>query len=124
MRSFESIASCTKNSGGMEKYFYTIIDIILEGGFASIENGTAYETIYDKIVERSSGKPPGKVMVKNALAQLHKIQSEKSITPPILYFDENTETLSISDSTLYFFLKNSNLAAFRRRLKALYGNKI
>lgn len=123
-RSFESIASCTKNSGGMERYYYTIVDIILEGGFAGIENGTTHEAIYEKIVKRSKGKTPGKVMIKNALTQLHKIQSEKSITPPILYFDDNTETLSISDSTLYFFLKNSNLGEFRKRLRDLYGNTI
>jgi len=123
-RSFESIASCTKQSGGMEKYYYTIVDIILEGGFAAIENGVTHDTVFDKILHRTSAKAPGKVMIRNALAQLHKIQSEKSITPPILYFDENTDTLSISDSTLYFFLKNSNLVDFRARLKSSYGNKI
>lgn len=38
-----------------------------------------------------------------------KLQSEKSISPPIFDYDKTTQTIRVIDSTFYFFLKNMDL---------------
>lgn len=122
-RALEAIASSTKSSG-MESLYYHILDIILESGYLGIQNGTSATTFLTKLQARSKKNGFKIRMVKNALASLHKLQSEKKIAPPILYYDENSEMLSISDSTLYFFLKNTDLTEFRRNLRESWENRI
>lgn len=122
-RSLEAIASSTKSTG-MEKLYYHVVDIILEGGYEGIKGGITLDTMRQKLIARSKKPTFKNKMVKNALSSLHKLQSDRQIMPPILYFDDNSEVLNISDSTLYFFLKNSELSGFREQLKSLYENKI
>jgi len=122
-RALEAIASSSKNRGH-EKFYYYIVDIILEGGYERIAHGIHLNTMFDALKARSKLNNFKVRMVKNSLMSLHKVQAEKGIMPPILYFDENAELLSISDSTLYFYLKNSNLNKFREQLKSSCGNKI
>tara|TARA_B110000211_G_scaffold47285_1_gene50902 strand:- start:307 stop:1596 length:1290 start_codon:yes stop_codon:yes gene_type:complete len=122
-RALEAIASSSKNTG-YEKFYYCIVDIILEGGYDRIAHGVHLNVMFDELKKRSKSNNIKIRMVKNSLASLHKVQASKNIMPPILYFDENSELLSISDSTLYFYLKNSNLTKFREQLKNSCGNKI
>jgi hypothetical protein len=122
-RALEAIASSSK-ARGHEKFYYCIVDIILEGGYEQIAHGIHLNTMYEALRKRSKINNFKIRMVKNSLMSLHKVQAEKDIMPPILYFDENAELLSISDSTLYFYLKNSNLVKFREQLKSSCGNKI
>lgn len=122
-RSLEAIASSVKTTG-MEKLYYHIVDVILEGGYDGIQDGITLDTMYKKLISRSKNPSFKSKMVKNAMTSLHKLQSDRGIMPPILYFDENSEVLNISDSTLYFFLKNSELGTFREKLKNLCGNRI
>ncbi|ENM5787917.1 hypothetical protein QSX70_003441 [Vibrio metoecus] len=122
-RALEAIASSTKNRGH-EKFYYCIVDIILEGGYAKIADGIHLNTMFEELKKRSKQNNFKVRMVKNSLMSLHRVQADKDITPPILYFDENAELLSISDSTLYFYLKNSDLRSFREQLKNSCGNKI
>lgn len=122
-RALEAIASSSKNAG-YEKFYYSIVDIILEGGYDKIADGIHLNVIFEELKKRSKSNNFKIRMVKNSLASLHKVQASKNIMPPILYFDENSELLSISDSTLYFYLKNSNLIEFRGQLRNSCGNKI
>lgn len=122
-RAMEAIASSSKNTG-CEKFYYSIVDIILEGGYECIAHGLHLNIVHKKILSRSKSNNIKIKMIKNSLISLHRVQAQKDIMPPILYFDENAELLSISDSTLYFFLKNSDLGGFRGQLKASCGNTI
>jgi hypothetical protein len=122
-RAFEAIASSSKNTSN-EKFYYTVIDIILEGGYDGIADGIQLGIMLEKIRSRSKSNSIKPRAVKNSLISLHKVQAQKGIMPPILYFDENAELLSISDSTLYFFLKNADLDEFRLHLERTCGNRI
>lgn len=122
-RALEAIASSTKNRGH-EKFYYCIVDIILEGGYSKIADGIHLNTMFESLKSRSKQNNFKVRMVKNSLMSLHRVQADKDIMPPVLYFDENAELLSISDSTLYFYLKNSDLRSFREQLKNSCGNKI
>lgn len=44
--------------------------------------------------------------MSNLLHNFAKLQSEKSISPPIFDYDKTTKTIRVIDSTFYFFLKN------------------
>ena len=46
--------------------------------------------------------------MSNLLHNFAKLQSEKSISPPIFDYDRTTKTIRVIDSTFYFFLKNIN----------------
>jgi hypothetical protein len=46
--------------------------------------------------------------MSNLLYNFAKLQSEKSISPPIFDYDKTTQTIRVIDSTFYFFLRNSN----------------
>ncbi|GGO72696.1 hypothetical protein [Bowmanella pacifica] len=122
-RSFESIASATRKTN-VNRLYYHIVDIVLEGGFPAIEHGLHLNTIYEKLHKRSRGNGIKTREVKKALASLNKIQSDRDIMPPILCFDENSQLLTISDSTLYFYLKNAKLDTFREQLYQSCGNRI
>lgn len=122
-RSFEAIASATKKTN-VNRLYYHIVDIVLEGGFSAIDHGLHLNTIHESLQQRSRGNGIKTREVKKSLASLNKIQSDRDIMPPILCFDENSQLLTISDSTLYFFLKNAKLDTFREQLSQSCGNRI
>jgi hypothetical protein len=50
--------------------------------------------------------------MSNLLHNLAATQAAKSISPPIVDYDQSSKLLQIVDSTFYFFLKNGDLAQF------------
>jgi len=54
--------------------------------------------------------------ISNLLYNLAKTQENKSISPPIIDYDQNKAILQIVDSTFYFFLKHANLPMIESEL--------
>lgn len=54
--------------------------------------------------------------MSNLLHNFAKLQSEKSISPPIFDYDRTTKTIRVIDSTFYFFLKNINRKEVEERI--------
>jgi len=50
--------------------------------------------------------------MSNLLHNLAALQAAKSISPPIVDYDQSSKLLQVVDSTFYFFLKNGDLAQF------------
>jgi hypothetical protein len=54
--------------------------------------------------------------MSNLLYNLAKTQENKSISPPIIGYDQSKAMLQIVDSTFYFFLKPANLPMIESEL--------
>lgn len=122
-RVLEAIASVSQKNN-KNKLYYHIVDLLLSEGYEGIKHGMHKEHIHECLRKKSQGHKLKSKVVKIALEDIHNIQSNKSIMPPVLSYDENSELLNITDSTLYFFLKNANLIKFREQLKSSYATRI
>lgn len=114
-RALESIAvgnvSSTKKSGLQPLYLpYYLIKVILSQGFEGIGKGIKRNVVTEsiqKIHHRPDDVRPSDM--SNLLHNLAKTQASKSISPPLIDYDQSKRLLQVVDSTFYFFLKHSNL---------------
>ncbi len=88
--------------------FYTV-KVILSSDFEEVIRGIKRSSLESKIKEihhRPADVRAGDM--SNLLYNFAKLQSEKSISPPIFDYDKTTQTIRVIDSTFYFFLRNVN----------------
>ncbi|MGP0593423.1 hypothetical protein ACTRXD_12940 [Nitrospira sp. T9] len=89
--------------------YYTVRSI-LSCKFEEVMKGITRNSLEKKIKEihhRPDDVRAGDM--SNLLYNFAKLQSEKSISPPIFDYDKTTQTIRVIDSTFYFFLKNMDL---------------
>lgn len=89
---------------------YYFINILLKEDFGRITRGLKRKYIENKIKAIHHRKDD--VRPSDTSYFLHNItrsQINKKIMPPLFDYDRSTRTLTIIDSTLYFFLRNTNI---------------
>ena len=101
---------------------YYIIQKILHTDVDKLEIGLSFQSIVNSIKRQHPNKNIKDHYIKESLEKLSFIQSDKKISPPILMFDSNANLLHITDSTLYFWMKNTNIKQFKQDLKTMYSN--
>lgn len=118
LRALEAIAEGRKTTNNpksespkeMPLYLpYYTVKSILEFNFEDVIKGIRRSSLEKKIKDfhhRPDDVRAGDM--SNLLYNLAKLQSEKSISPPIFDYDKTTQTVRIIDSTFYFFLRNVN----------------
>jgi len=123
-RALEAIAAGNPRASGPRRGVlplflpYYLVRVILESGYAGLENGMRRTTIHEKI--QSIHHRPNDVRgsdMSNLLYSLAALQAEKDISPPIVDYDRSTKMLQVVDSTFYFFLKNADLQAILEELQ-------
>lgn len=113
IRSLEAfVDQKTRSSDEVPLYLaYYFVHVLLSQDFESIATGLKRNTIRDRIKEihhRSDDVRPSDLSYF-----LHKIvstQLKKKIVPPLFDYDRSIRKLRIIDSTLYFFLKNTDMS--------------
>jgi len=100
---------------------YYIIQKILHTSVNKLEVGLSFQSIAKSIKEKHSNENIKDHYIKDALEKLSIIQSDKQISPPILMFDNNAGLLHVTDSTLYFWMRNANIQEFSKDLKLMYA---
>lgn len=100
---------------------YYIIQKILHTKVDDLEIGLSFQSIAKSIKRQHPDKNIRDHYIKSSLESLSKIQSDKEISPPILMFDSNADLLQITDSTLYFWMRNANIPYFSKELQTLYA---
>jgi hypothetical protein len=121
-RALESIAAGNQSTSakeGLQPLFltYYLIRVILAKGYDGLSNGMSRAVIHEQI--QSIHHRPADVRpsdMSNLLYNLAKTQAKKSISPPIIDYDQSKNMLQIVDSTFYFFLKHANLSAIETQL--------
>lgn len=89
---------------------YYLVKVILESGYEGIANGMHRTTFHDKIKAiHHRGNDVRASDISNLLIGLANLQSAKSISPPIIDYDQQSRLLQVVDSTFYFFIKNANI---------------
>lgn len=111
VRSFEAfIEQKVKAAEEVPLYMhYYFVKMILTEDFVTIQNGIKRKVIQEKI--QSMHHRPQDVRPSDLSYFLHNITSsqiKRTIIPPLFDYDRSTKLLKIIDSTLYFFLRNSN----------------
>jgi len=114
-RSLEAIAAGNVSSSGRGDVLplflpFYLVRVILEGGYEGLENGMRRSSIQERI--QKMHHRPNDVRasdMSNLLYNLASLQAAKSISPPIIDYDQSTKLLQVVDSTFYFFLKNADL---------------
>lgn len=101
---------------------YYIIQKILHTSVDKLEVGLSLQSITNSIIRQHSSKNIKEHYIKEALEKLSSIQSDKDISPPILMFDSNANLLQITDSTLYFWMRNTDIRQFSQDLKKMYSD--
>jgi hypothetical protein len=89
---------------------YYLVRVILNGGYDGLASGMRRAVIQESI--QAIHHRPNDVRasdMSNLLHNLAALQASKSISPPIIDYDQSTKMLQVVDSTFYFFLKNANL---------------
>lgn len=122
-RALESIAagnlSSTSKEGLLPLFLtYYLVRVILAEGYEGIANGMRRSVIQEKIqsIHHRSADVRASDM-SNLLYNLAKTQANKSISPPIIDYDQSKKMLQIVDSTFYFFLKHADLASISAELQ-------
>ena len=88
---------------------YYLVRIILEGGYESIANGLRRNDLHERIrAIHHRGQDVRPSDISNLLHGLANLQSVKSISPPIIDYDQQSRFLQVVDSTFYFFVKNAD----------------
>jgi hypothetical protein len=115
-RALEAIAA-GHNSGGQKGdrpplYLpYYLVKVILEHGFDGIANGARKQDIWSWIrAVHHRGEDVRSNDMTNLLGGIANLQSVKSISPPILAYDQQQRSLQVVDSTFYFFIRNADTA--------------
>ncbi|HNP97133.1 MAG TPA: hypothetical protein PKJ63_15945, partial [Cyclobacteriaceae bacterium] len=96
---------------------YYLVRVILSEGYEGLANGMRRSVIQEKI--QAIHHRPTDVRasdMSNLLYNLAKTQANKSISPPIVDYDQSKKMLQIVDSTFYFFLKHADLRAIETEL--------
>ena len=101
---------------------YYIVQKILHTKVDTLEVGLSLQSIVDSIKRQHPNKNIKEHYIKEALEKLSSIQSSKDISPPILMFDSNANLLQITDSTLYFWMRNTDKSKFSQDLKKMYAS--
>jgi hypothetical protein len=116
-RALESIAAGNSGGGRGESIPlflpYYLVRVICEEGYEGLANGMRRSTIQERI--QKIHHRPDDVRASDMSNLLHNLaatQAAKSISPPIVDYDQSSKLLQIVDSTFYFFLKNGDLAQF------------
>jgi hypothetical protein len=88
---------------------YYLVRVILEHGFAGIKDGMQRTFMHEEIKKNHHrGDDVRSSDITNLLSGLANLQSVKSISPPIIDYDQQNRTLQVVDSTFYFFIKHVN----------------
>jgi hypothetical protein len=113
-RALESIAAGNVGSAAKEKVplylTYYLVKVILQEGYDGLANGMSRNLIHERI--KSIHHRPDDVRpsdMSNLLYNIAKTQAGKSISPPIIDFDQSKRMLQVVDSTFFFFLKHADL---------------
>ena len=116
-RALESIAAGNQGGGRGESIPlflpYYLVRVICEGGYDGLANGMRRSTIQERIQKIHHRPDDVRASdMSNLLHNLAAMQAAKSISPPIVDYDQSSKLLQVVDSTFYFFLKNGDLAQF------------
>jgi hypothetical protein len=116
-RALESIATGNPGGGRGESIPlflpYYLVRVICEGGYDGLANGMRRSTIQERIQQIHHRPDDVRASdMSNLLHNLAAMQATKSISPPIVDYDQSSKLLQVVDSTFYFFLKNGDLAQF------------
>lgn len=116
-RALESIAAGNSVGGRGESIPlflpYYLVRVICEGGFDGLANGMRRSTIQERIQKIHHRPDDVRASdMSNLLHNLAAMQATKSISPPVVDYDQSSKLLQVVDSTFYFFLKNGDLAQF------------
>jgi hypothetical protein len=122
-RALEAIAAgnlSTSSKEGLQPLFlpYYLVRIILSEGYEGLASGMRRALIQEKI--QAIHHRPADVRasdMSNLLYNLAKTQANKTISPPIIDYDQSKKMLQIVDSTFYFFLKHANLKEIETELQ-------
>lgn len=101
---------------------YYIVQKILHTSVEKLEIGLSFQSIAKDIMNNHPSSSIKEHYIKESLNKLSTIQSDKQISPPILMYDDNAGLLHITDSTLYFWIKNADKQKFSKELKMMYGS--
>lgn len=101
---------------------YYIVQKILHTSVEKLEIGLSFQSISKDITENHSSSSIKDHYIKESLNKLSVIQSDKQISPPILMYDDNAGLLHITDSTLYFWMRNADKQKFSKELKVMYAS--
>ncbi len=121
-RALESIAAGNLSTGakqGLQPLFlpYYLVRVILSEGYDGLATGMRRSVIQEKIQAiHHRGSDVRASDMSNLLYNLAKMQATKSISPPVIDFDQSKKMLQIIDSTFYFFLKHADLSAIASEL--------
>jgi hypothetical protein len=116
-RALESIATGNPGGGRGESIPlflpYYLVRVICEGGYDGLANGMRRSTIQERIQKIHHRPDDVRASdMSNLLHNLAAMQASKTISPPIVDYDQSSKLLQVVDSTFYFFLKNGDLAQF------------
>jgi hypothetical protein len=104
---------------GLQPLFlpYYLVRVILSEGYDGLATGMRRSVIQEKIQAiHHRGSEVRASDMSNLLYNLAKMQATKSISPPVIDFDQSKKMLQIIDSTFYFFLKHADLSAIASEL--------
>jgi hypothetical protein len=90
---------------------YYFIKLLLSADFSQIEKGMSRTELHTGI--RAMHHRPDDVRPSDMTYFLHNLtatQIKKDIIPPLFDYDRSNRRLKVIDSTLYFFLRNADLA--------------
>lgn len=92
---------------------YYLVRALLEGGYEAIAHGMRRSDLHERIrkIHHRAGDVRASDM-SNLLKGLANLQAVKSISPPIMAYDDQNRVLQVVDSTFYFFIRNANLKDF------------
>ncbi|WP_146762347.1 hypothetical protein [Paenibacillus contaminans] len=109
-RALESIADASRHYESGLFLPYYIVKIIVLSDVLELKSGIKRPILHNKIKEVHH--EPDRVRagdMTNLLHGLSKLQSKKSIIPPLFDYDRSDKRLKVIDSTLLFFLKFSDV---------------
>ena len=111
LRALESFAESTRRTSDRIPLFipFYFLIVLLESDMDTIVNGFKRADIQKEIMRvhhRPEDIRPSDM--SNFLNTITKYQIRKQINPPLFDFDVGINTVKIIDSTLYFFLRNSD----------------
>lgn len=121
-RSLEAIAAGNVSSSGRGDVLplflpYYLVRVILEGGYEGLENGMRRSSIQERIQKIHHRPDDVRASdMSNLLYNLASLEASKSISPPIIDYDQSQKLLQVVDSTFYFFLKNADLVTIAAEL--------
>jgi hypothetical protein len=115
-RALESIAAGnvgTSSKEGLLPLYLThyLVKVILQEGYDGLANGMRRTLIHERIQAAHHRADDVRASdMSNLLYNIAKTQAGKSISPPIIDYDQSKKMLQVVDSTFFFFLKHANLA--------------